>query len=92
MENTFNKAYMAMVSRTASRDQWLAIYSSYRCALTVYRGNNSSESLMAEGLLTHDLGLMLSDMMAAPKRSARTKLISHKSLLIRHKLRHVATH
>ena len=92
MENIYDRALTALQNRTLDRNQWLNIYGAYRCALKAYRGSNISESLMAEGLMTHDLGIMLSNMMAAPKRTYRRTRISHKSLSIRHKLRRAATH
>ena len=90
MENTLDKAYEAIVYRTLNRKQWLIIYSAYRCAIRTYNGNNNAERLMAEGLLSHELGEYLQDLRHVQRRTGRMAMIAHMRHRIKVRLHHAA--
>ena len=91
MENTLDKAYKAIVYRTLNRKQWLNIYSAYRCAIRTYNGNNNAERLMAECLLSHELGEYIQDMRHVQRRTGRMRRIAQLRRKIRVRLHHAAT-
>ena len=91
MENTLDKAYKAIVYRTLNRKQWLNIYSAYRCALRAYNGSNTAERILAEGLLSHELGYYIQTMRHVHRRTGRMKTIANKRHKIKVKLHHAAT-
>ena len=91
MEHTLDKAYEAIIFRTLTRNQWLSIYSAYRCAVRTYNGTNSAESFMAEGLLSHNLGEYIQDMRHIQGRTGRMAAIAKKRHRIKVRLHHAAT-
>ena len=90
METTYDNALSAIMNRTMSREQWLLIFSAYRCALRVCNGGNHIERVLAEGLLSHELGFYFQTMSHRPRRSRRMTTIAHKRHKIRVRLHHAA--
>lgn len=90
MKTTFDLAYIGLLKRTISRREWRAIYSAYRCAVKSYNGGNASERVLAEGLLSHELGQLLQSMRHVHRRTGRMNIIAHKRRQIRVKLHHAA--
>lgn len=90
MERTYDNALSAIMNRTMSREQWLLIYSAYRCALRTYNSSNTAERILAEGLLSHELGFYFQTMSHRPRRSRRMTTIAHKRHKIRVRLHHAA--
>ena len=91
MEHTFDKAYEAIVYRKLNRKQWLSIYSAYRCAVHTYNSSNTAERILAEGLLSHELGEYIQDMRHVQRRTGRMRRIAQLRRKIKVRLHHAAT-
>ena len=91
MEHTLEMAYKAIVYRKLNRKQWLSIYSAYRCAVRTYNGTNSAERILAEGLLSHELGYYIQTMRHVQRRTGRMRRIAQLRRKIKVRLHHAAT-
>ena len=91
-DNVLSNALSAIMNRTMSHEQWQSIYSAYRCALRTYNSTNGVERILAEGLLSHELGYYLQTMRHVQRRTGRMRRIAQLRRKIKVRLHHAATH